>query len=161
MKRLLLTALMLLAATPVMAANVRIVVPAHDIARGDTLSESDLTFATLPGESLMSGTVTTIAALDGMQTRRVLRAGEPLQASDVRHPVVVTKGQTVTMLFTAPGVELSAMGRAMSEGGVGDTVTIQNPASFRMIGAVVTGPGTVRATGIIGGFSTNQLTARK
>jgi flagella basal body P-ring formation protein FlgA len=53
------------------------------------------------------------------------------------------------------------MGRAMSEGGVGDTVTIQNPASFRMIGAVVTGPGTVRATGVIGGFSTNQLTARK
>ena len=41
------------------------------------------------------------------------------------------------------------MGRAMSEGGVGDTVTVQNPASFRMISAIVTGPGTVRATGAI------------
>ena len=37
------------------------------------------------------------------------------------------------MLFIAPGVELTAMGRAMSEGGVGDTVTVQNPASYRMI----------------------------
>ena len=59
--------------------------------------------------------------------------------------MVVTKGQTVTMIFSAPGVELAATGRAMSEGGVGDTVTIQNPASFRMISATVTGPGAVRA----------------
>ena len=39
------------------------------------------------------------------------------------------------------------MGRAMSEGGIGDTVTVQNPASFRMVTAVVIAPGTVRATG--------------
>ncbi len=64
-------------------------------------------------------------------------------------PVIVTKGQTVTMQFAAPGVELSAMGRAMSEGGVGDTVTVQNPASYRMVSAIVIAPGTVRATGII------------
>jgi flagella basal body P-ring formation protein FlgA len=65
----------------------------------------------------------------------------------VRHPVVVVKGQTVTMIFYAPGVEVTAMGRAMGEGGVGDTVTIQNPASYRMITATVSGPGTVRANG--------------
>ncbi len=72
-----------------------------------------------------------------------------VRGDDVRHPIVVTKGQTVTMQFDAPGVELTAMGRAMSEGGVGDTVTVQNPASFRMIAAVVIGAGTVRATGPI------------
>ncbi len=33
----------------------------------------------------------------------------------------------------------------MSEGGVGDTVTVQNPASFRMVTATITGAGTVRA----------------
>jgi flagella basal body P-ring formation protein FlgA len=60
---------------------------------------------------------------------------------------VVSKGQVVTMTFSAPGVEVTATGRAMSEGGVGDTVTIQNPASYRMISATVTAPGTVRADG--------------
>ena len=45
--------------------------------------------------------------------------------------------------------ELMAMGRAMSEGGIGDTVTVQNPVSYRMISATVTAPGTVRATGSI------------
>ncbi len=53
------------------------------------------------------------------------------------------------MEFSVPGVELSAMGRAMSEGGIGDTVTVQNPASYRMISGVVIAPGTVRATGTL------------
>jgi len=140
-----------LIATPVFAqaANpgVRIVVPAHDIARGDTIAESDLTYIQVDGSTLMSGVVTSMATLTGMQTRRMLHAGESLRGDDVRHPVVVAKGQTVTMIFSAPGVELTAMGRAMSEGGVGDTVTIQNPASYRMITATVSGPGTVRANG--------------
>jgi flagella basal body P-ring formation protein FlgA len=72
--------------------------------------------------------------------------------------VVVSKGQTVTMQFSAPGVELTAMGRAMTEGGVGDTVTIQNPISYRMIAGIVIAPGTVRATGPI---STNATLARR
>ena len=139
-----------LTAMPVFAeSGVRIVVPARDIARGDTISESDLTYATVPGNALMSGTVTSLAAVKDMEARRMLHAGEAMRADDVRHPIVVTKGQTITMLFHAPGVELTAMGRAMGEGGVGDTVTVQNPASYRMISGIVTAPGTVRATGII------------
>ena len=140
---------LLLAAGSAFAAMVRIVVPAHDIARGDTISENDLIYATVDGASLMSGVPTRIEEVKGMQARRTLSAGQPFRADDVRRPIVITKGQTVTMEFDAPGVQLTAMGRAMSEGGVGDTVTVQNPASYRMVSAVVTAPGTVRATGII------------
>ncbi len=35
----------------------------------------------------------------------------------------------------------------MSEGGIGDTVTVQNPVSFRMVSAIVIAAGTVRAAG--------------
>jgi flagella basal body P-ring formation protein FlgA len=148
-------------------ADIRIVVPARDIARGEVIADSDLTFGTVTGTALMNGTVTNIDVLKGMEARRVLRAGQAVSATDVRHPVLVTRGQTITMTFEAPGVDLTAMGRALSEGGIGDSVTVQNPASFRMITAVVTGPGTVRATGPISngsaanGAPLNQLTARK
>jgi flagella basal body P-ring formation protein FlgA len=156
---------LMLAILPVLAgpafaeSGVRIVVPAHDIARGEAITESDLTFATVPGTALMAGTVTTFAAVKDMEARRMLHAGEALRTDDVRHAVVVTKGQTVTMLFHAPGVDLSAMGRAMGEGGVGDTVTVQNPSSFRMINGVISGPGTVTATGPASPFP-SQRTAR-
>jgi len=140
---------LLLASGSAFAGTVRIVVPSHDIARGETIAESDLTFTTVDGAALMSGVPTKMDEVKGMQSRRMLAAGQPFRAEDVRRPIVVTKGQTVTMQFLAPGVELTAMGRAMSEGGVGDTVTIQNPISYRMIAGTVVAPGTVRATGPI------------
>ncbi|HEX4635948.1 MAG TPA: flagellar basal body P-ring formation chaperone FlgA [Rhizomicrobium sp.] len=146
----LLPGLLLAAADSAFAGAVRIVVPAHDIARGDTISDNDLTYATVDGAALMSGVPTKIDDVKGMQARRVLTAGQPFRGDDVRKPIVITKGETVTMQFIVPGVELTAMGRAMSEGGIGDTVTLQNPASYRMISGIVTAPGTVRATGPIG-----------
>jgi flagella basal body P-ring formation protein FlgA len=156
---MLVGAAVLMQASSAFAATVRVVVPTHDIARGDTIGESDLTFATVDGDALMSGVPTKMEEVKGMQARRVLSAGRPFRGEDVRRPVVVTKGQTVTMQFAAPGVELTAMGRAMSEGGVGDTVTVQNPASYRMVSAIVVAPGTVRATGIINAPS-NTLARR-
>lgn len=122
--------------------GIRIVVPSHDIARGATITQSDLTFTTAEN-SPMAGTVTVMHDLVGMQTRRTLRAGQPVRLEDVRKPILVTRGSTVSMTFEAPGIVLTASGKAMSEGGLGDTVTVQNPASYRMISAVVTGPGQV------------------
>lgn len=126
------------------ATGFRIVVPSHDIPRGTTLGEGDLTYATV-ANNVMPGTATSMNELVGMETRRVLRAGESLRLDDVRHPILVTKGSTVSMSFEAPGITLTAVGRAMSEGGIGDTVTVQNPASYRLVSAIVIGPGQVRA----------------
>src|SRR5579871_6233359 len=107
MKAFAFIAIVLIAApalAQVTSPGVRIVVPAHDIARGDVIAESDLAYVIVDGSSLMSGVVTSMNVLTGMQTRRMLHAGESLRADDVRHPVVVVKGQTVTMVFSAPGV---------------------------------------------------------
>jgi flagella basal body P-ring formation protein FlgA len=137
----------LLMAWPAFAdTGMRVVVPNRDIARGETISQGDLVYGTIPSTNVFSGVVTSMNALAGMEARRMLRAGEIVRSDDVRHPVVVTKGSIVTMTFEAPGVTLTASGRAMSEGGVGDTITVQNPVSFRQISCIVTGPGAVRAS---------------
>ena len=137
----------LLMAYPAFAQNgIVVVVPNHDIARGETIGAADLEFGTIPSNTVFSGIVTSVDQLKGMEARRLLRAGEVVRTDDVRRPIVVTKGSIVTMTFEAPGVTLTASGRALSEGGVGDTVTIQNPASFRQISCIVTGPGAVRAS---------------
>jgi flagella basal body P-ring formation protein FlgA len=137
----------LLMAWPAFAdTGMRVVVPNRDIARGETISQGDLVYGTIPSTNVFSGVVTSMNALAGMEARRMLRAGEIVRSDDVRHPVVVTKGSIVTMTFEAPGVTLTASGRVMSEGGVGDTITVQNPVSFRQISCIVTGPGAVRAS---------------
>ena len=126
-------------------ADLRIVVPSHSIPRGTTISDSDLSYQTVDPSSVQAGIVTSMNDLDGMETRRVLRAGEPVRPDDVRRPILVTKGSMVTMNFVAPGITLTATGKAMSEGGMGETVTVLNPISYRQITCTVTGAGTVRA----------------
>ncbi len=132
-----------LAAQP--TANVRIVVPVHDIQRGETIVNSDLTYQMVTGDRPLGGVAVSMGELDGKEARRYIQAGDAVRTDDVRLPVLVTKGSTVTMTFEEPGITLTASGRATSEGGMGETVTIVNPVSYRQITGVVTGPGTVRA----------------
>jgi len=148
--RALIFAAIVLIATPALAAvpaseSARIVVPARDIMRGETISDSDLAIQNAPAGVTRGDLATTMNDLSGMEARRFLHAGEPVRVSDVRHPILVVKGTTVTMIFAAPGIVLTAIGKAMSEGGMGETVTILNPISYRQISCTVTGAGQVRA----------------
>jgi flagella basal body P-ring formation protein FlgA len=123
----------------------RIVVPARDIARGETIVDSDLTFQTIAADRMPPSVATSLADLEGKQTRLYLRMGQPVRLDEVRMPVLVTKGSTVTMTFDAPGIALTVTGKAMTEGGMGESVTVLNPISYRQVSGTVTGAGTVRA----------------
>src|SRR3984957_11048042 len=108
-----------LAATPALAdtpappvdGTARIVVPAHDIQRGEVISDSDLSYQMVTGSRAGASIAASMTDLDGREARRYLRAGEPVRTDDVRRPVLVTKGSTVTMTFDAPGITLTAPGR--------------------------------------------------
>lgn len=138
-------ALLLLPVLPALAGGARIAVPVRDIARGEIIADSDLTYGSAAPGQMRSGLAVSMADLSGMQARRYLRAGELVLTSDVRRPVLVSKGETVTMTVELPGVSLTATGRALSEGGLGESITVVNPVSYRQIMATVIGPGTVRA----------------
>ena len=139
------------------AGDIRIVVPSHAIARGETITDSDLLYANVPALQVQAGVVTSMNQLDGMETRRVLREGEAVRPDDVRKPILVAKGTTVTMEFDAPGITLTAVGKATSEGGLGETVTVLNPVSYRQISCIVIGAGTVRAGDTSYSLSNTQI----
>lgn len=127
------------------AANaVRIAVPARNIARGETIEQADLQYINIDQARTSSDLIMAMNNLAGMQARRFLRAGEPVRTSDVRPPILVSKGSTVTIVFLAPGVSLTVSGKAMSEGGLGESVVVLNPVSYRQITGIVTAAGTVR-----------------
>lgn len=152
MKKLLLIAVLFPVAglVPASADNAqsdttRIVVPVHDIARGEVIGKSDLSYQTIAATRSLSQIATSISDLDGREARRLLRAGEAVRDDDVRRPILVTKGSTVTMIFEVPGITLTAVGRAVGEGGLGESVVVLNPVSYRQVTATVTGPGQVKA----------------
>lgn len=126
------------------ADQVEIVVPAHDIARGAVIAEGDLTVKSIATLRANDSLIRNASDAAGKEAKRALRAGEVLRISDLKRPALVAKGATVTMVFEAPGMMLTAVGRALAEGGEGDSITVINPTSYRQVLAVVTAPGTVR-----------------
>src|SRR2546423_1491735 len=126
------------------AEQMDVVVPAHDIARGAVLAEGDLTMKSIAVMRANDGIVRNASDAAGREAKRALRAGEFLRNSDLKRPTLVAKGANVTMIFEAPGIHLTAVGRALAEGGEGDSIAVLNPTSYRQVVAVVTAPGTVR-----------------
>src|ERR1700744_3318279 len=111
MKALFLFVCALLMAYPAFAdTGVRVVVPVRDIARGETLGESDVSYGFADPANVMPGTATSLADVIGRQARRTLRSGLTMRNDDVRAPILVTKGTTVTMIFDAPCITLTATG---------------------------------------------------
>jgi flagella basal body P-ring formation protein FlgA len=123
---------------------VDVAVARSDIARGEVIAEADLEYKAVPAVRANGSVVRAITDAAGMEARRALKAGELIRAGDLKRPTMVAKGSSVTMVFDAPGMRLSAVGRAMAEGAEGDTITVLNPTSFRKVEAVVIKPGTVR-----------------
>src|SRR5688572_8080442 len=124
--------------------DVDVVVLTRELPRGAVIAEGDLAYKPVPAARANSSIVRSIADLVGMETRRTIRSGELVRSIDVKRHAMVAKGATVTMLFEAKGVTLTAVGRAMGEGSDGDVITVLNPTSYRQVQPMVVAPATVR-----------------
>ena len=110
---------------------------------GDIATDEDVQFVRVPQSSVQRGALTSAADIVGFSAKRQLRAGIALRAGDFEKPVIVRKGDAVTMVFRMPGIELSTRGKAMANGGLGDTVPVVNVQSHKQVEAVITGAGAV------------------
>ncbi len=69
---------------------------------------------------------------------RALSRGQAAQAA-------IRRGDAVTLVYIAPGLQLTARGRALNDAAVGEPVRIVNLQSNVTVEAVVTGPGAASA----------------
>jgi len=120
---------------------VDVPVLAMDIDRGQIIGPQHLTMvrSSSPDAARFSG----MAEIVGMAARRRLRAGTTPGAGDIERPRVVQRNNLVTITFQMPGLMLSAQGRALEDGAVGDTVSVRNVSSNRVIQAVAESEGRV------------------
>lgn len=110
------------------------------MAPGETIRAGDLTFLRLRADRIAGDVVAETAELVGRTPRHPLRAHEPLRASDIQVPIVVHKGDLVTVFLETPLMRLSAQGKALEDGAMGAAIRIANSKSNRVIDAIVTGP---------------------
>jgi flagella basal body P-ring formation protein FlgA len=119
---------------------------------GEVLKASDLTVLKRPAAQADS-VLTDLNAAAGLAARHQLRPGQPLVAADVMKPQIVLRNDSVTIVYQAPGLTLTLRGQAQDAGALGDTISIVNSESKRVVQAVVSGPDRV----MVGPVNTTQV----
>jgi flagella basal body P-ring formation protein FlgA len=117
---------------------------ARPFQRGETIKEADLAWINLRIGTMSRSLITDAKALVGLAAKRPLRSGQPIQASDIEHPIIVAKGALVTIAYEVPGLSLTDSGRALEQGAIGDTISVLNPSSHRTLFAIVVSSDRVR-----------------
>lgn len=107
---------------------------------GEVIGDQDIAWIKVPRDRVGTDVVTDLESLVGLAARRTLAASQPVRSRDVRTPVVVARGALVTLLLQTPAMTLTAQGKALADGGLGETVRIVNTTSNRIVDATVAGP---------------------
>ena len=122
--------------------TVEAAVLTRNVERGDMLKASDVVAERRPKAEVGNDAAARDSAV-GMQARRQLRAGQALKAADLVKPDLVTRDQSVTLIYDAAGLYLTMRGKALDGGTEGDVVNVLNLQSKRTVSGVISGRGQV------------------
>ena len=128
------------------AVKVPALVLTRALGRGEVLDMDDLTFA----EVLRPQHGETVPAYEeaiGFAVTRALKAGDTLMAGDLMRPIVMTRGEPVTLVHRTGRMVLTARGNALKDGRIGDVIDVLNTQSRRIVQARVLNEGEAEALG--------------
>lgn len=120
-------------------------------ARADSL----VAVRTLPAQTVIEAADLTLVDADiagalgdatlavGQELRITVYAGRPIRARDIGPPALVDRNQVVTLVYRASGLTISAEGRALQRGAMGETVRAMNLASKTTVSGVVAANGSI------------------
>ncbi|KAA5803347.1 flagellar basal body P-ring formation protein FlgA [Alkalicaulis satelles] len=117
---------------------------ARAVARGETLTSDHIRWERRPASQVRPDTLLREEALVGQEARRTLRADTPLRAIDVQAPVMITRGETVQLIYQVGGLVLTARARALDNAAEGQSARFLNLQSNRTVEAVAEGAGRAR-----------------
>lgn len=119
-------------------------VAARRVAAGEVLRAGDVRVVRVPASRLRPGAAQQPEQVLGQALRRPAASEQPLLLADVTQPIAVARGAAVTMVYEAPGITLTAQGRAMEAAARGAMVPVMNLNSRIVVEAEVLAPGRVR-----------------
>lgn len=112
---------------------------------GQILRSEDLTTTKLPRTKVPANAVIDPEQIVGLAARTGLRANLPLLRNDFTRPVLIKRGEKVTITYMIGNMKLTTRGKAMEDGSQGDSIDIMNLDSSRIIPTMVLSRGQVMA----------------
>lgn len=92
------------------------------------------------------GAANQIAAVEGRELRATVYPGRAIQLADLVSPTAIDRNQLVTIVFSTGPLSITAEGRALGRGGLGDAIRVLNLESRKTVTGQVSAEGTVVVT---------------
>lgn len=124
-------------------ARGEVLVAARPLPRGHRLQATDLRRQTMELGALAGHYLLDDASALDQALRRGVTAGERLTPALLQAPLLVRRGDPVTLQVHSPSFAIRTSGKAMANGARGDRIAVENPASRRVVQGTVTGEGKV------------------
>lgn len=115
------------------------VVLKQSVARGQTFAPGDVEIREIYVDKTTYQPMTDLAQVVGQTAAGVLRAGEPVFANQVRSPLLVRRGQLVTVRCIAGNLVIKTVARAAGDGSINELIQVRNDRSRLTYAARVTG----------------------
>jgi flagella basal body P-ring formation protein FlgA len=120
-----------------------VVVAVRPIPRGQSIGAADLEVVRRDVGMLTAGHFRAANAVVGRVAQRPIGAGEVVVPAVAKSPPVVRRGQQVTLLASAAGLQVRVEAVALADAGVADRVRVRNLATGRQVEGVVRSAETV------------------
>lgn len=125
------------------AATVEVATVTRTIERGGVVKDSDVLMDRRPRAEIGRDVITRREQAVNFAARNSLQPGRPLRLVELTKPDLVQRNETVTLVYEVPGIMLTVRGKAADGGAEGDTISVLNEQSKRMVQGTIIGPGRV------------------
>lgn len=123
----------------------QVLLASRPLKRASILSEADLKLTERDIGLLNRGYLTSIEQATGKKLARQLLMDQVLVPAYLKQAEVISKGDHVVITARSGGISVRMSGEALSNGGIGEQISVRNLGSGRAIRVRVTGPGQVEA----------------
>lgn len=123
-----------------------LVVASRTLERDEVLTADMLTLQKLDISGVRHGLEFNAHTLLGMTVKRRISAGSPVSRHLLQVAYLVQKGAQITVQYRGDGFAVSTTAIALSDGQLGERISVQNISSGKVIDAVVTGENNAETT---------------
>ncbi len=113
---------------------------------GETIGADLIEWIDMPVRSVQPDILIEADTLVGKTPRRMVMASRPVHANELVEPQLISRGESVTIMYEKGPITVTAKGKAMENGSRGEPIRVVNIASNRTIDATVSDSGLVTVT---------------
>lgn len=126
------------------------VVPVRPLPRAARISAADVEVQRASWADSPAALVERVEDVVGKETNRALTPGKPIERAWIQAPLLVRRGDVVTVYVRAAGIRVRTQARARDDGALGELVMVESPSDRKSYLAHVSGTREVEvlATGV-------------